>query len=136
MSPVPRTRVEYEDRRRTCEVVLQAKLSESLGDDLPKSTGHLAFFQKLLLSGWVVLHTVELLFKLHGEGNDIPGKTAVLGHPLGDLGQILALLPEVVFHGEIHKVDDWLRGDELNLLIDEGDLGWRPGTVSDRLILL
>lgn len=35
--------------------------------------------------------------------------------PLCDLGQVLAFLAEVVFHGKVDEVDDWLGGDEAQL---------------------
>lgn len=72
--------------------------------------------------------------------------------PLCDLGQVLAFLAEVVFHGKVDQVDDRLGGDEAqlglsalpprviecrtNLLVDQLDFRSRPLSISNRLILL
>ncbi len=36
-------------------------------------------------------------------------------NPFSDLRQVLTFLAEVVFHGKVDEVDDWLGGDEAQL---------------------
>ena len=79
---------------------------------------------------------MQLLLELDREGDDILGCTTVLGDPLRYGRKILALLSEVILHGQVDEVDDRLGGDELDLFVDEGDLGWGPASVSDGLVFL
>lgn len=120
----------------TGEVVLQAELYESLGDDLVQLRLDLALLEELGLCGWIILHAVELLFKLDREGDDVSGKAPVLGDPLGYGRQVLALLSEVVLHCQVDEIDSWLGGDELYFFVDERDLGRCPASVSNWLIIL
>lgn len=96
---------------RTGEVVLETKLRETFSDDLVQLRLDLALLQELGLRIWVILHAVELLFKLDREGDDVSGNTSVLGDPLGNGRQVLALLSEVVLHGQVDEVDNGLGGD-------------------------
>lgn len=121
---------------QTGEVVLQAELCEPFRDDLAQPRLDLALLEELGLRGRVVLHAVQLLLELDREGDDVLRDAAVLCDPLGDQRQVLALLSEVVLHGQVDEVDGRLGGDELYLLVDERDLGRRPAAVSDRLVLL
>jgi hypothetical protein len=65
--------------------------------------------------GLVVAQVPQLLLELDGEGDDVCACAAVGLDPFGDLGEVFALLAEVVFHGEVDEVDDWLGGDETEL---------------------
>lgn len=123
-------------QKQTGKVILQAELGKALSHDLFQLALDLALREEGLPRGGVVLQAVQLLLELDREWDDVAGDTAVLRDPLGDLGQILALLPEVVLHGEVDEVDHWLGGDELDLLIDQGDLGRCPRPISDWLVLL
>jgi len=60
----------------------------------------------------------------------------MLSDPLCNQREVLALLPQVVFHSEVDEVDGRFRGDELNFLVDERNLGWCPGAVAHRLVFL
>ena len=128
----PKGLAKYE---HTGEVVLQAELCESLSDDLLQLGANFALLEERGLRVWVILHAVDLLFELDGEGDDVSGNATVLGDPLGNGRQVLALLPQIVLHRQVDEVDDGLGGDELDLLVDERDLGRRPGSIPDRLIL-
>ena len=52
------------------------------------------------------------LFELDGEGDDITALAAVGLDPLRDLGQVLALLADVVLHCQVDEVDYRLGSDK------------------------
>lgn len=118
------------------KVVLQAELGEALCDDLVDLGLDLALRQKSVSGRGIVLEAVQLLFKLNGKGHNVTGRAAVLGDPLGNRGQVLALLAQVVLHGEVDEVDDGLGGDELDLVVDQGDFSRCPAAVAHGFVLL
>lgn len=134
------------------EVVLQTELVETFVSDLSEAALDLDIGHEGVECGLVVTEGPELLFELNGEGNDICTLATVGLDPLCDLGQVFALLAEVVFHGKVDEVDDWLGGDKAqllivsiifkcyesrtNLLVNQLNFRSRPLSISDRLILL
>ncbi len=87
----------------------------TLGSNLPQPTRHLALLHKRVKRILVLSHRPQLFLELDGEGDDVRALPAVLLDPRDDLGQVLALLAHVVFHGQVDQVDDGLGGDELEL---------------------
>ena len=75
----------------------------------------------LFLGGSFGLKAGEALFEGDGDGNDgISGR--VCFDPFADFGKVLVFLAEVVFFGEVDKVDDWFSGEEEER-VDYFDLG-------------
>lgn len=96
-------------------VELGGRRGHTLGSNLPQPTRHLALFQKRVTRILVIAQRPQLLLELDGEGDDVGALPAVLLDPRNDLGQVLALLAHVVFHGQVDQVDDGFGGDELEL---------------------
>lgn len=89
-----------------CEERPEVERFAHSGDNLGQS-GLGAELLALLLNLCVVLEAGEALFERNGDGDD--GVTSgVLFHPLGDLGQVLVLLADVVLFAEVDEEDNGL----------------------------
>ena len=67
------------------------------------------------------LEAAEPLFQRDGDGDDGVARRVRL-HPLGDLGEVLVLLADVVAFAEVDQVDDGFGGEEEER-VDYFDLG-------------
>ena len=76
----------------------------------------------LLVDLLLALEPSQAVFKGDGDGDD--GVAWGVGLcPLGDLGQVLVLLADVVSLGEVDEVDNWLGGQEEER-VNGFNLGW------------
>lgn len=117
LRPLPNTPLPHLVRARR-EEAREPQRSPHRNDDLADGALDAELFA--FLGDFGIAHAGESFLEGHREWDDDVAGT-VLVDPGFDLGEVLVLLADVVFLREVDEEDNWLGGEELEL-VDDFDL--------------